>query len=277
MASESFRGRLLRSVEPAGFDPQVARASRVLLVLLLSLAPLASGRADPDRGVLVDAVAARVNARVITLSELIAEARLALLRTRGPRVAATGAMTEALLAAVLRATVHRELLLTEIRRLNLREVPDEEVRRAALALERRFATRAQFERFLEHAGFRGSGPPAEEAHEPELPSLLGSILRAEREVERFLDVRIRLEEPIDPAELRACYDANAERFEGLGFADVRPRIKEALERQREQASFESLLEQLEARADVQYLPPFSRSPPAELEPSPLGFRCPVRR
>ncbi|MEO1339025.1 MAG: hypothetical protein AAFV29_25505, partial [Myxococcota bacterium] len=78
---------------------------------------------------LVDLVVADVDGAIITYSELLAEANLVLLKTRGIRVARSARLNRDLLRAILSSMVHRELLLAEIRRLQLRPVDGAEVDR----------------------------------------------------------------------------------------------------------------------------------------------------
>src|SRR5215831_13043573 len=78
---------------------------------------------------LVDMVVAQVDATVITLSRLVAETRLVLLREADAEVARASTLSQGLLNTVLKLIVQRELLLGEVRRLKLRDIPDIEVQK----------------------------------------------------------------------------------------------------------------------------------------------------
>lgn len=216
--------------------------------------------------VLVDMVVASVDGRPITFSELVAETKLVLLRTRGVEIAEKAALTQPLLNAVLMSIVHRELLLAEVRRLQLREVPEAEVERAFKErFEARFSRPAQLYPFLERAGF-----PAEAGRS--VPPLVAAIVRGDLEAERFLDVRIRLGLKLDPAKVEECYRANLSVFKGRAFEEVEGRIRERLLAELEEAGLRQLLRQLKARATLTFAPGYE-PPPPELGPSPVGFRC----
>ena len=109
---------------------------------------LAGQPQEPQEERLVDMVVAQVDATVITFSELMAETRLVLLRTRGLELARSGAISEPLMLSLLRSIVHRELILGEVRRLNL-QVPEEEVERTIAALRRKFPTPEDYQRFMD--------------------------------------------------------------------------------------------------------------------------------
>lgn len=217
--------------------------------------------------VLVDMVVAAVDGRPITLSELVAETKLVLLRTRDAEVADNAALTPPLLSAVLLSMVHRELLLAEVRRLQLREVPEPDVERAFQPLLKRFRGPSELYAFLERSGF-----PSEPGRV--VPPLVGAILRSELEVERFLEVRVRLGLKLDPAKLLACYEANRGYFKGRPYGEVEPRIRERLRADLEEAAIEQLLAQLKGRSVISYAPGYEPQP-QEPESTDFGFRCPV--
>jgi hypothetical protein len=213
---------------------------------------------------LVDMVVAQVDTTVITLSELMAETRLVLLRTRGLELARSGAINEALMLSLLRSIVHRELILGEVRRLNL-QVPEEEVERAIAAVRRKFPTPEDYQRFMDLTGFRdpvtGQTP------------LLGTVLRNQLQTERYLDLRVRLNVVIPEADLIRCFEANEKKFFGRSFAEMKPRIQLVLREQREQRALAELIEQLETRAKIRYSPGFDPGP-SQVAPTSVAFSCP---
>jgi hypothetical protein len=213
---------------------------------------------------LVDMVVAQVDSTVITLSEVTAEARLLLLRTRGLELARSGLVGRPLMLSLLRSMVHRELILGEVRRLNL-QVPEEEVERSLAAVRRKFPTPEDYQRFMDLTGFRdpvsGQTP------------LLSAVIRSELQAERYLDLRVRLNVVIPESDLLRCYEANESKFFGRAFAEMKPRIQLVLQDQREQRVLADLLEQLETRAKIRYSPGFDPGPP-DTAPTSVAFQCP---
>ena len=218
----------------------------------------------PPEERLVDMVVAQVDSNVITLSELMAEARLILLRTRGLDLARSGVISDELLRSMLRSIVHRELILGEVRRLNL-QVPDEEVERAIAAVRRKFPTPEDYQRFTDATGFRdpitGRTP------------LLAAVLRSELQAERYLNLRVRLNVVIPDSDLMRCYEVNESKFFGRSFAEMKPRIQLVLREQREHKALLDLIAQLEGRAKIRYSPGFDPGP-AEPAPASVAFQCP---
>ena len=230
----------------------------------------ASDPAEHDR--LVDMVVADVDGAVITYSELLAEANLLLLDTRGPRIAQNARLTRRLLRAVLLSMVHRELLLGEIRRLQLRPVSGSDIDRRLLELRRRFDDEAGWQRFLVAAGFRD--PIDTDLRAPED---LRARLRAEAQVDQFLDVRIRLNIVVTDQDVSRCYQLRRSNFGDAELYLVAPRIEAQIRQQRESSALEALLEQLETRATVRYDPEFEpdRTRPKTPARAPgSGFQCP---
>lgn len=215
-------------------------------------------------------VVAQVDSTVITFSELLSETRLVLLRTGGPELARAQNLDQKLLNAVLRSIVVRELVLGEVRRLKLRDVPDSEVKAAIEQLRRRFVTPADFERFLEKSGF--SEPGTEKMRELEAPASLVATVTADLSLERFLEVRVRRNLVARDSELIACYEANHDYFEGKPFALVKDELKQKLEEEQRDRAIENMVAGLERRAMVRYTPGFE--PPPREPAEEAGFHCP---
>ena len=227
----------------------------------------------PDPLGIVDRVVARVDEAVITLSELEAETRLLLLDARNPALALQAELTPSLLASVLRSMVRRTLLLAELRRLQLRAAPEEDVARVVRRFEARFERAADFAAFLHTIGLTDPEPELD----PHLaaPRALVERVRQEVEVNRFLDVRVRLNVVVGPAEVRACFEANRAHFGGQAFDAVAPQVRLRLQEQKEARALAEVVEQLEARARIRLEPPFDAAAPEEA-PDPLGIECPER-
>lgn len=237
------------------------------LVIVLGMALSASAFAQ---ALVVDEVVARVDAHVITRSELTAEARLMLMIQGGPGAALRAQLTPGLLSAVLDQMVQRVLLLNERRRLKLGATPDAEVAEDVEKLVNRFESRDAFRHFLVDIGL-------EDADAPDLapfsaPAGLVERLRVQRQVADFEAARIRLNIVIGDTEVRGCFDAFPGRFAKLGYDTAKAQIKLQLRQQKEQRALADLIEQLKARARIRVAASFQPSnvPAAE------AFTCPER-
>ena len=221
----------------------------------------------------VDMVVADIDGAIVTYSELLAEANLLLLESRGPRVARAALLGRPLLRAVLLSMVHRELLLGEIRRLQLRPVDGSEVDRRLVKLRRRFSDESDWQRFLVEAGFRDPG-----SQDLRVPAALRARLRAEAQVDRFLEVRVRLNVVVTDGDVAYCFAARRAVFGSARVDVVAPRIEAQLRRQREADALADLLEQLTDRAQVRYHPrfepPSNRPRRAPIRAPGSGFTCP---
>ncbi|MEL7369405.1 MAG: hypothetical protein AAFN74_10865, partial [Myxococcota bacterium] len=197
---------------------------------------------------LVDLVVADVDGAIITYSELLAEANLVLLKTRGIRVARSARLNRDLLRAILSSMVHRELLLAEIRRLQLRPVDGAEVDRRLKRLRDRFSDEAAWRRFLVEAGFVSADAPPES-----YPASIRARERAEAQVDQFLKVRVRLNVVVTEADIAKCFRARRAVFgSGARLSMVAPRIRAQLRHQRETFALVDLISQLTTRASIRY-------------------------
>jgi len=241
----------------------------VLLPLALTLS--LAGPGEAPEGQVVDLVVARVNDAVLTLSELVAQTGLVLLRGRGPEVARGAALSRALLGSVLDAAINELLLYQEVRRLQLAEISAARIRQAYARDRSRFASEAQLEAFASTYGFRN--PDATEGP----PPLWSALLRRELAVEAFLRARARLESRPSRAAVLRCYADNAAYFAGRTFRDAEPEIRARIEAQRRARAAGRLVEDLRRRARVRVTPGFE--PPAEsaepAEPASDDFVCPL--
>jgi hypothetical protein len=270
-----------------------ARAGLCFFACLVTASParaevetLSATAAAASPAVVLERAVARVDQTVFTLTELLAEARLALLREGGARAAerlrfepgelqavlaavggrpgTVGAEEVAeLLSSVLAGMVQRALLVGEARRLQLRPVPDAQLRAAYEDILALGADPAAIEAALEDAGF-GDVRPGQLAP----PSGLAAVLRAEAMAERLVDLRARSRAILDEEELRACYAARADALGRPGFEAVRDRLEAAMRLAKVTRRLGQLVSQLESRAEVRYAPPFRP------EPLPRVDACP---
>lgn len=240
-----------------------------------------------QKGIELDRAVARVERTVLTLTELLAEARLTLLREGRPYAAERLALEPKELEAVLQAIgqdttnqdaerlgaflssvlaqmVQRTLLLTEVRRLQLREIPEEEVVEAYEALLRVIPDRVRLREALAAAGFGVSDDPMGRGP----PPALAAVLRAELSAERLVELRARTLPPISEEELQACYATLEKQLGSPGLERVRRALEHAMRLDRLTARIAELITQLEARVEVRYAPPFRRAAPPPVE------RCP---
>ena len=232
---------------------------------------------EPQREVsqVVDMVVARVDKRIVTLSELLAETRLVLLRQSGPAQARAASIDRELLSAVLRNILARNLLLSEARRLNLRPLPPEPVQEALRSIRRLFQSRDEYVRFLERFGFE-LGPEALSSAAAPVPPLLVAIIRAELEVERFISLRINSSLVVSDEEIRNCYEQQSKFLGGQTFEQAKPRLFEAIRRVRGEQRLIRMVNQLSDKADLSFTDNFKLEGPL-LDPKnaseDFGLQC----
>jgi hypothetical protein len=230
-----------------------------LLLTAVAQAP----NSDPSPGQLVDRVVATVDTRVITLSELVAETGLVLLDTRGPRVALEGGLPRSVLRTVLRSMVDGAVILQEVQRLQLRPTDPDAARREVERLLSQFESEAERRRFLLEYGF-----------DPDrsIPPLMLQRVEAQLGVDRFIDLRLRLQLDLSEDQLRLCYAENRDRFPGQSFEEAEPAIRAKLRAQLEERALQRLLERLEAEAEIRYAPEYRPLPRAD---GPELWSCPL--
>lgn len=213
-----------------------------LLVAFL-LCPLAAGAADaPDGGSTVDEVVAVVatrgrEARVITLSKVAEEGRVALV-SRGGIEAATGTLDGAVLRASLDWYVDQLLLHEEATRLKVFEVD----RTAALAELARF--KAEFRNPRDFKNFLFEIDATEED--------LTATLRRSLRVRKYLESRLGRIRPTS-AEVEAWYAAHASDYGGRPLSEVTEEITARLTSGRADGETKALLADLRGRADIRIL------------------------
>jgi hypothetical protein len=103
--------------------------------------------AQSSTGTLVDRVVAVIDKQVITLSELLAEARIALAYKEGEQVASAD-LDEELLQHLRDYVVNQTIIAMQARRLGAAEVPESEVSREVQRFTGRFHSNDAFRAFL---------------------------------------------------------------------------------------------------------------------------------
>jgi len=235
---------------------------------LVWAAPPAFAEEQPWRR--VDHVVAEVGQAVVTRSELESEARLALLRARGPQVARTVALGEPLLRSVLKSMAQRELLLAEARRLSIREASQEEVDQRVQALFAAFSSRSDALRFFERVGF--SVPP--ELEPGRAPPGLVDQVRAEVQVIRFVELRVRPSVIVKPSDVEACYTVNRARFGAIPLEEARRTIEATLREAASDRALTAILTQLEKKTPVRTARGLELGPIAGASAPSVGLVCP---
>ena len=144
--------------------------------MILVLATVALG---VPPGTLVDQVIAVVDKEVVTQSELLIEARLALALHEGEQ-AAVAQIDRRFLDDFLVYSVNQLLISHQARRLGSIDVADEEVESAVASLSRRFRSSAAYRAFLRRFGIEAET----------VRRVLRRNLRNERYVRRRLRLRL---------------------------------------------------------------------------------------
>lgn len=207
----------------------------LLLSALLLAAPAPPVEAVVEEVVAVVRNPASAPPRIVTLTKLTEEARVALV-SRGATAAATGPLDRAALRAALDWLLDQMLIADDAARLRLDEVPREEVLGALSRFRARFASEAEYARFL-----AASDLPEEE--------LLVTLARTVR-VERYLAGRVGRAARVDEAEVdRWLADRGAPAAPG----PARDAARSELVEQRAGAHVRELVAELRAKADVRIL------------------------
>ncbi|HQR28987.1 MAG TPA: hypothetical protein PLL32_01175 [Anaeromyxobacteraceae bacterium] len=216
------------------------------LAAALSLAPAGAPAPvpppPPPGGTVVDEVVAVVGtrageARVITLSTVAEEGRIALV-SRGGTEAAFAPLDGAVLRASLDWYVDQLLLHEEAVRLQVFEVDAAAVQTELARFRKEFRRPGDFQAFL----------LAIDATEEDLSVILRRTLRVRRYLESRLG-RLRA----SPKEIEAWYRANPGAVAGRSLDEVSDEIAARLATARADAETRDLLSELRARADIRIL------------------------
>src|SRR5262249_47554751 len=152
----------------------------------------------------------------ITLSELVFEARVALIERGGLR-GADAPLDDETLRSALQLSIAERLETNEADKLQAFPLEDEEVEAAYRAFHSRFQTEDAFNAFLAR----------HEADPQQLKSLLARRLRAEK----ILDSKVRLRARVTEADARRYFEQHRKELGG-NFEEVRDQIREKLFRER---------------------------------------------
>ena len=207
-------------------------------LLLLAAAPAAAVEpVEIERVVAVIRSPAAPAPRVITLSRLEEETRVALV-SRGAPAAATAPIDAAALAAGLQWVVDETLLMDEAARLQVYEVDAGEAAAELARFRSRFASRSAFEAFLARTSMS----------EKEVEAILIRSLR----VRRYVDSRVSHVAQVSEGDVTAWLDEHAAE---LGTRD-REVARARLVERRVAAEVKALVRDVRARADVRVLADF---------------------
>ncbi len=197
------------------------------------LLALASPAASAE---VLDRVVAQVDGKVITLSDLRFEARVAMVERGGAALAETP-LDQATLQSALSLAIAQRAAGAEADRLGSLSL-DAAVEARLHRFEGRFGDPSAFERFLHASG----------ADLSQLREVLGRALRAER----ALDSRVRLRAQVNEGDVRRAWEA--EGSPGT-FEEARAALREKLVRQRYEAAAREELAKLRAAAQVRIITP----------------------
>ena len=220
----------------------VRRLGWAIWALLLVGAGIGASGA-PDDGV-IDRAVALVAGRVITLSELEFEARVALI-DRGGLEAANAPLDNQALRSALELALGERLETAAADKLQTFQLEDGEIEAAVRRFKSKFATNAELAGFLAR----------HEADESQLAAVLARRLRAEK----ILDSRISLRARVSEAEIRRFYDGHRSELVG-SYEGVRGQIREKLVRDRYRTLAREELLQVRKGADVRMIAPFAAEP-----------------
>ena len=211
------------------------------LALLVAAAVGGAARADAPRGAVVEQVIVVVRGpgtpqpRVITLTRLVEEARIALV-SRGAVAAASAPLDGDTLRATLEWLIDQTLLGDEVARLQVFEVEAEDLEAELRRFRERFATAGEYQAFLARL----------DLEEEELAAVLRRTLR----VQQYVQSRITAGGGIADDEVEAWIATHPDRVRGLEPPAAQRDARIALEEDRAARQVKALVAELRARSDV---------------------------
>ncbi|HET8542185.1 MAG TPA: hypothetical protein VFL83_20070 [Anaeromyxobacter sp.] len=216
----------------------------VLLLALALAAPPPAGARVVEEIVAVVRNPASAPPRVVTLTKLTEEARIALV-SRGASAAATGPLDAEALRAALDWLLDQMLLADDAARLRVSEVPREDVLGELRRFQAQFAAPQDYARFL----------AASELTEDELLVTLARMVR----VQRYVASRIGRSARVPDAEVDRWL---RERGVAAASGPAREAARAEIADERTKAEVKELIAELRARADVRVVWP-PRDAPGE--------------
>jgi hypothetical protein len=178
--------------------------------------------------------------RVITLTRLSEEARIALV-SRGATRAATARLDAAALKAALAWLVDQTVIMDEVTRLQVFEVDRAEVLEELRRFKDRFPAPEAYRAFL------GRLDLAEE----ELLVVLRRMLR----VQRYLESRASRAARVRDADVEDYYGQHRADFGGRPLEEVREAVRAHLAERRVKAEVQAVVAELRARSEIRVLVP----------------------
>ncbi|MCP3103446.1 hypothetical protein LZ198_31640 [Myxococcus sp. K15C18031901] len=225
--------------------PRRARAGSWWLAGWLLLLPVAGGTAEPPpdaQGRVVDRVVAIIEGRVLSLSELEFEARVALVQ-RGGVQALEAPLDDETLRGALEFIISQRVQVLNADRLQAFPAEPAEVEARLEAFRLKIGGEAALARFLTRNDVDLDG----------LRAVLARGLRAER----VLDSRIRLRAQVGETEIRRYFEQHATEYPA-DYETVRDVIRDKLFRERYAVLAVEELAQVRASAQVRRVAPFAR-------------------
>ncbi|QSQ15164.1 hypothetical protein [Myxococcus landrumensis] len=226
--------------------PRRAGAGTLWLTGWLLVVPVSQARAQgasaESRGRVVDRVVAIIEGRVLSLSELEFEARVALIQ-RGGVQALDVPLDEQTLRGALELVINQRVQVLNADRLQAFPAEPSEVEARLEVFRVRVGGPEALARFLARSDVDLEG----------LKAVLARGLRAER----VLDSRIRLRAQVGETEVRRYYEQHPSDHPG-DYETVRDAIRDKLFRERYAALAVEELAQVRASAQVRRVAPFTR-------------------
>jgi len=214
--------------------------------LALAAAAALAATAPRAEGRLVEEVVAVIRApgtgqtRIITLTRLSEEARIALV-SRGAIRAATAPLDAAALKAALAWLVDQTVIMDEVTRLQVFEVDRAEVLAELRQFKDRFPGPEAYRAFLRRLDLA----------EEELLVVLRRMLR----VQRYLDSRASRAGRVRDADVEDFYHQHQADFGGRPLEEVREAVRAHLADRRVKAEVQAVVAELRGRAEIRVLMP----------------------
>ena len=236
-----------------------------MLPLVLAQALLLAAPEPPAGARVVEEIVAVVRnpsgapPRIVTSTKLTEEARVALV-SRGATAAATGPLDREALRSALEWLIDQMLVADEAARLRIDEVPRADVLDELRKFRARFASPAQYERFLSTS----------ELTEEELLVTLARMVRVQRYVESRVGRAARVGEDDVDRWLR-------ERGSPPDAGPAREAARAQLVEETARAQVRDLLAELRGRAEIRVAEPYRRAAPANRQPDEARREPPGNR